>query len=222
MNSKNICLNFDCIYYISNFLIIEDKIKLALICKDYFDLLKLRINKDIRILNIAKKWYYLVYQYKNYENRDINNIIYNLISHKNKKLDEKLLDINNYNIELSKFIDKFQEFIFYNNLELYSITNKINTYRISKLGEILYCIFIDVDNLEYIKIKTFDKLFCLLIFDNVNIKQKIFLPIPIILNNNTNYWYNFYISFNKNAKIEKLICGILYIDKETSSILSKT
>lgn len=205
---RNTHVNLDCVYYISNFLTIKDKIKLALSCKDYFDILKLRIEKDIRVLNIIVKWYDFVYEYKNIRRKDL----YTLLNNLNKNYDttelhNKLIDYNNYNIELSKYLDTQKLYVYY----CPTIFLTDNKYKIIRCGDIFYSIFINADNLQYIKINTFDKLFCLLFFNNENIKQKILLPIPIIMINNFIKGRNLFITFNKNAKINELSVGMMLL-----------
>lgn len=188
--SHNIYVNLDCIYHISNFLIIKDKIKLALSCKDYFNILKLRIERDMKISKIITRWKKITFMKNDFT-----------------KLYNKLDNFSNYNIKLSEYIDKYHKYVFYTDQKMND-----NICYITGYADILYCIIIDASNLEFIKIRIQNKLFCLLMFNNCNIKGKIYLPIPIILLNDLTFFTTLKIIFNKNVKINYICLGSLMLD----------
>lgn len=204
-------MNIDCWYKISNFLILKDKIKLSLTCYDLFSLLKNNITKNYRALMFAYRWYKNVDKYK--EIRKIKgdfHFIYSRLILDNYHFTElynKLLDLNNYNNELSNYINKFKRYICYSYIYY---NNGICI--IPRNLDIFSCIFIEADNLEFIKIHTDNKIFALLFFNNENIKKKINLPMSINMIDEYIIYHTLYISFNKNAIVKNIYSGGLLLD----------
>lgn len=209
-------MNIDCYFHILNLLQIKDKMNLSLTCYDLFYTFKDKIKKEY----LMRK-YFDLWKCKNYENKlfKFNSVIkYSgyRVTRSNKDDFSEIYDkIINGDKNLIKYANKLSRYINYTPL----YRNPEGNIIIYKEGDILCNIYIEADNLEFIKIYCHYEIFMLKIFNNESITMKINIPKAIILDKLN--FTNVYIKFNKNANIKRLYSGILMLHKDYSNLLYK-